>query len=441
MIQIEDLSFSYQSMDAPVLRRVNLKVDTGKIALVTGSTGFGKSTFLKTLNGLAPHFTGGTVSGKLLIDGKEVLGTLPHDLAELVGYVNQQPEGAFATDTVEEELVFGLEQLGWLQTEMQARVQELVAIFDLEAILKRPLVELSGGQQQRVAIAAALAGRQKLLVLDEPTSALDRRSAADILDLLNNLSKLHGITIVIAEHRLERVLSIVDCVLQIQSDGSVEKMSPDRVTTQSSWPTPHSSQPFGPVLYAEDGLSKKISNQFALGPVSLKLRARSVTSVTGDNGSGKTSLLWEVFRTARQKGLSVAMVPQKAADLLFLSTVADELAEAEALAGDANLKTSRMLERFIGNLNPSNHPRDLSAGQQLALVLAIQLGADADLVILDEPTRGLDLAAKQSFASYLLELRDQGSAILVASHDADFIGAVSTGRIDLQHGKVVGVSD
>jgi energy-coupling factor transport system ATP-binding protein len=441
MIQIEDLSFSYQSMDAPVLRRVNLKVDTGKIALVTGSTGFGKSTFLKTLNGLAPHFTGGTVSGKLLIDGKEVLGTLPHDLAELVGYVNQQPEGAFATDTVEEEIVFGLEQLGWLQTEMQARVQELVAIFDLEAILKRPLVELSGGQQQRVAIAAALAGRQKLLVLDEPTSALDRRSAADILDLLNNLSKLHGITIVIAEHRLERVLSIVDCVLQIQSDGSVEKMSPDRVTTQSSWPKPHSSQPFGPILYAEDGLSKKISDQFALGPVSLKLRARSVTSVTGDNGSGKTSLLWEVFRTARQKGLSVAMVPQKAADLLFLSTVADELAEAEALAGDANLKTSRMLERFIGNLNPSTHPRDLSAGQQLALVLAIQLGADADLVILDEPTRGLDLAAKQSFASYLLELRDQGSAILVASHDADFIGAISTGRIDLQHGKVVGISD
>jgi len=441
MIKIENLSFSYEGTDAPILRRINLTIEKGKILLVSGATGSGKSTLLKTFNGLAPHFTGGTISGKILIEGNDVLGFQPHDLAELVGYVNQQPEGSFATDTVEEELAFSLEQLGWSQSDMQARVQELAAIFEIETFLERPLAELSGGQQQRVAIASALAARQKLLVLDEPTSALDSRSSADILRLLKNLSEVHGITIVIAEHRQERVLPIVDSVLQIHRDGSLEKVTPDQIAKNSAWQPIATEGSLGPLVYAEENLSKAFGKQIALKPISVSLHGASVTAITGDNGTGKTTLLWEIYQTAKRQGVSVAMVPQKAADLLFLSTLADELAESDAVSTKADQTTSIRLERFVGHINPSSHPRDLSAGQQLALVLAIQLGTDAKLLLLDEPTRGLDINAKKSLARSLLELRDQGRAILVASHDADFIGAITTSQINLNQGTVLVAAD
>ena len=161
MIKIKNLNFGYGRSDSLVLRRVNLHVSSGQMVLITGPTGGGKSTFLKCLNGLAPHFTGGEISGEILIDGSSIVGKFAHDLADLVGFVNQQPEGAFACDTVEEELAFGLEQLGWNPEAMHSRVLELADTFQLQNILERPLVELSGGEQQRVAVAAALAAGQK----------------------------------------------------------------------------------------------------------------------------------------------------------------------------------------------------------------------------------------------------------------------------------------
>jgi energy-coupling factor transport system ATP-binding protein len=443
MIRLENLSFSYESTDAPILRRINVEIETGEILLVSGATGSGKSTLLKTFNGLAPHFTGGTISGKIIIEGIDVVGARPHDVAALIGYVNQQPEGAFATDTVEEELVFGLEQLGWLPSDMHARVQDLAVIFDLEALLNRPLAELSGGQQQRVAIASALAAGQKVLILDEPTSALDDQAAAKLLRLIADLAHVHSVTILIAEHRFERVLPIVDSVLVVHGDGSVEKVSAAHEKLKTDWQKTRGARQNnpGPSIFKADQLAKVFGKTQALAPMSLTLQSSSITAVTGDNGSGKTTLLWEVYRAAKHQGINTAMVPQNAADLLFLSTLAEELAESDLMSPNSKSRTSTRLESFVGRINPATHPRDLSAGQQLALVLAIQLATDAPLIILDEPTRGLDLKAKMSLVDMLLGLRDQGHCVLVASHDADFIGAVATRQIALDHGRASEVSD
>ncbi len=177
MIRVKNLNFGYGSSEELVLRHVNLHINSGDIALICGPTGSGKSSLLKCFNGLVPHFTGGTMSGEVLVNGKAIQGRQPRQLAETIGYVNQQPEGSFVGDTVEDELVYGMEQLGFTRSKMQGQLDWVCRRFDLGPLLERNLNQLSGGQQQKVAIAAALAAGQRVLLLDEPTSALSPDAA------------------------------------------------------------------------------------------------------------------------------------------------------------------------------------------------------------------------------------------------------------------------
>lgn len=436
MIKIKNLNFGYGRSDSLVLRRVNLHVSSGQMVLITGPTGGGKSTFLKCLNGLAPHFTGGEISGEILIDGSSILGKFAHDLADLVGFVNQQPEGAFACDTVEEELAFGLEQLGWNPEAMHSRVLELADTFQLQNILERPLVELSGGEQQRVAVAAALAAGQKVLLLDEPTSALDQTSSATLLRLLKKLAAENGITVLLAEHRIDRVLPLVDTVLSVDGDGSVRQFEPADYGNVESLTAPKQRNDVEhKVVFSASGLSKKYGQTIALAPMDLAVRESSIIAVVGENGSGKTSLLWCALRSAQAQKYPTAMVPQNAADLLFLPTLSEELAESDSLNDLPPTSTAKQFETLAGRVDPSTHPRDLSAGQQLALVLAIQISTKAKLLILDEPTRGLDLRSKAALREQLIALKNLGHSILLASHDLSFVNGISDEVITMRAGK------
>ena len=433
MLRIRNLTFTYKHLDSPALRNINLQIEDGKFVLIKGSTGSGKSTLLKAINGLVPHFTGGRFAGSIEIDGRNVTRLQPHDMAEYVAYVNQQPEAAFATETVEQELAFGLEQLGWAPDSMEDRITALAANFGLSELMKSSLSELSGGQQQRVAIASALAAGQKLLLMDEPTSALDGESAESLIQLLSDLAKRDGITILIAEHRHERLLPFIDRVIALESDGSISVGDEDFAPARPLTARPQ-KKPLGHVVLNCQGLGKSYPNGFALQAMDLSLCANQITGVLGDNGSGKTTLLWAVLEDAWKQGAEVAMVPQNAQDLLFLSSVSDELAEAtEGLSADAKRPAS-YLEEIVGRLDPFKHPRDLSAGQQLALVLAIQLASGAKTLIMDEPTRGLDARAKHALARTLHELREKGHTILIATHDRDFLENVADRLIVIERG-------
>jgi energy-coupling factor transport system ATP-binding protein len=437
MLSLKNLTFTYKHIDSPALKSVNLNLDGGKFVLVDGATGSGKSTLLKAINGLVPHFTGGKFVGSISIDGRNVTGLQPHELAEAVAYVNQQPESAFATDTVEEELAFSLEQLGWSPAAMGARIQQLAETFSLQKILKSPLAELSGGQQQRVAIASALAAGQKLLLLDEPTSALDPDSAESLIRLLSDLSKNERITVLIAEHRFERLLPFVDQRLMVESDGSVTTSAQATDTMRPLIAGPVSSVA-GEEVFACRALEKVYPSSFTLQPFDLTFSTHQITGILGENGSGKTTLLWSVLEEAWRQNVDVAMVPQNAQDLLFLSTVSEELAESDSRLSHGAKRASSYLEDLVGRIDPNKHPRDLSAGQQLALVLSIQLSTGAKTLILDEPTRGLDSHARQALADSLHRLRDLGHSILIATHDRDFLENVSDRKLLVDNGIVSG---
>jgi energy-coupling factor transport system ATP-binding protein len=434
VIQAKSLSFRYSNAVTPTLQRIHFEVQGGEFVLVTGPTGSGKSTLLKALIGLAPHFTGGQISGEVEINTLATTGLPPHEVAHLIGYVNQQPEGAFATDTVEEELAYGMEQLGVAPDEMRLRVQNIATLVGVSDLLKRPLEQLSGGQQQRVAIGSALAAGQKVLLLDEPTSALDDQGAKEVLQVLKKLTLKEKVSVIVTEHRVERLTGIIDRVFELRGEGLLVEKSPSELRDSPVHESTASIASERECLFETAPLELKYGNTTALHPISLRLSAHSITSLSGDNGSGKSSLLWCALREAWRQKKTVAMVPQNASDLLILNTVSAELSAANSENPEGYRRAATILERLIGRLDQTSHPRDLSVGQQLALALALQISRRTELLLLDEPTRGLDADAKSKLADLLVELRSDGHAILLATHDRVFARAIADEDIHLIDG-------
>jgi energy-coupling factor transport system ATP-binding protein len=329
-----------------------------------------------------------------------------------------------------------MEQLGIAPDEMRLRVQNIAALVGVSDLLQRPLEQLSGGQQQRVAIGSALASGQKILLLDEPTSALDDKGAKEVLQVLKRFTFEQRVSVIITEHRVERLAELIDRVFELRGDGLLVEKSPSELLISQVHDITASKAIERECLFETPELDLKYGNNTALHPISLRLGTHSITSLSGDNGSGKSSLLWCALREAWRQNKSVAMVPQNASDLLILNTVSAELSAAHVENPEGARKAATILERLVGRLDPTWHPRDLSVGQQLALALAIQISRNTELLILDEPTRGLDEEAKSKLAELLTELRREGQAILLATHDRAFANQISDEDIHLIDGRL-----
>ena len=490
MIAWQDVTVTYPDAELPTLRGVSLEIPDGDLCLVVGPTGSGKSTLLGSVNGLVPHFTGGTLSGRVTVAGRDTAGHQPRELAELVGYVGQDPLRGFVTDTVEDEVAYGMEQLGVAPVAMRKRVEETLDLMGIAELRRRPLVELSGGQQQRVAIAAVLAAQPRVLVLDEPTSALDPTAAQDVLAAITTLVHEVGLTVVLAEHRLERVMQAADSMIWLPGDGSAGYGPPAEILGCASvtpplaalartlgWPTvplsvrearrrvqasgvtisaPSSPTPSpGSVALSARGVEVRYGPISAVRGVDLDLYGGSVTALLGRNGAGKSSLLWALQGALTSAGtitvngqdprrLSAAearrlvtLVPQTAADLLYLPTVKAECAQADAESGADPGTTRDLIVRLGLDLPSDRDPRDLSEGQRLGLVLAIQLAARAPVLLLDEPTRGLDYAAKAQLHQILDALAEDGIAVALSTHDVEFAALASRRLVLMADGEVI----
>ncbi|MFD7086043.1 ABC transporter ATP-binding protein, partial [Streptomyces sp. NPDC059918] len=220
MIRFEQVSVTYDGAEQPTLRDVDLVIPEGELTLLVGPSGVGKSTLLGAVCGLVPHFTGGTLRGRVTVAGRDTRTHKPRELADVVGTVGQDPLAHFVTDVVEDELAYGMESLGLAPSVMRRRVEETLDLLGLNELRDRPLATLSGGQQQRVAIGSVLTTHPKVLVLDEPTSALDPAAAEEVLAVLQRLVHDLGTTVLLAEHRLERVVQYADQVLLLPSPGA-----------------------------------------------------------------------------------------------------------------------------------------------------------------------------------------------------------------------------
>jgi energy-coupling factor transport system ATP-binding protein len=494
MITFEQVSFSYPDASAPVLDQVSFEIAEGDLCLVIGPTGSGKSTLLGAINGLVPHFTGGSLAGRVLVDGRDTARFRPRDLAEVVGYVGQDPVRGFVTDTVTEEVAYGMEQLGIDPVAMRKRVEETLDLLGIADLRNRPLIELSGGQQQRVAIAAVLAARPEVLVLDEPTSALDPTAAADVLAAITTLVHEVGLTVVLAEHRLERVMHAADSMLWLPGDGRVVAGAPADVLARADvtpplaalaralgWqqvplsvrearrrvlaegllpsPAPQLSSPPGEPALVASGVEVRYGNLVAVNKVDLTLHRGGITTLLGRNGSGKSSLLWALQGALSRAGevlvdgrdprtqspararRMVTLVPQTAADLLYLPTVAAECELADRDAEEPAGTTAALLRQLGVDVEPQRDPRDLSEGQRLGLVLAIQLSAHPPVLLLDEPTRGLDYRAKAELAAIITSLAADGMAVLVSTHDVEFAATISDRTLLMADGELIADAD
>jgi energy-coupling factor transport system ATP-binding protein len=493
VIRFQDVTVTYAGATEPVVRDLRLHVEEGELCLVAGRTGTGKSTLLGAINGLVPHFTGGRLAGRVTVAGLDTRTAPPRELAHVVGVVGQDPLAGFVTDTVEEELAYTMEQLAVPPDAMRKRVEETLDLLGIAELRRRPLRTLSGGQQQRVAIGAALTAHPRVLVLDEPTSALDPTAAEDVLAAITRLVHDLGTTVVVAEHRLERVVQYADRLVLLTGHGSAVHGPPGTVLARSpvappvvelgrlaGWdplplsvrdarrqagtlrdrlasatpPLPRAAA--GAAVLTARGVLVRYGDVVAVRSVDLDLAAGEVVALMGRNGSGKSSLLWSVQGSGRRDGGTVSvggvdpaglpahrarrevgLVPQTPADLLYLDTVGGECAQADRESEVAAGSCRALLDRLVPGIPDDRHPRDLSEGQRLALVLAIQLVAAPTVVLLDEPTRGLDYPGKAHLRAVVRSLAAGGRAVVLATHDVEFVAAAADRVVVMAEGEVI----
>ena len=496
MISFEGVRFTYPGTTAPALAIERLAIQEGEFCLVMGETGSGKSTFLRAINGLVPHFSGGTMAGEVKVFGRSTRDHRPRELADLVGYVGQSASAGFVAETVEEELAYTMENLGVAPQAMRRRVEEALDLLGLSSLRSRSLRSLSGGEQQRTAIASVLTATPRVLVLDEPTSALDPAAAEEVLSALARLVHDLGLTVVLAEHRLERVLPFVDSAVRLLGGDQRPVVGSASEVVQGSSSVPpivelgrvmgweplplsvrearrlasplrdrlrvvvdEANLPEVPPQAVAASLSRVTVSYDripAISGLTVSVHQGEVVAVMGRNGSGKTTLLRQLAGVggarrgevlvqgvaperipARERIRRVGMVPQDPGALLYEDSVAKECALSDREADLGAGVTAQVFEMLVGEKADDRHPLDLSEGQRLALALAVVLAPAPALLLLDEPTRGLDYPSKARLVRRLAGLAADGAAIVVASHDVEFVAQLAHRVVVLAEGEIV----
>ena len=481
-VTIRDVTFTYPGSVAPALDNVSLDVKRGTFVLAAGDTGSGKSTLIRTMNGLVPHFTGGRFSGSVETSGRRTLDHAPRQLADVVAFVPQDPGASFVVDRVEDELAYAMENLAVEPAQMRRRVEEVLDLLDIGDLRHRSVRSLSGGERQRVAIAAAITPGAEILLLDEPTSQLDPQGAEDVLAGLQRLVHELGYTVVLAEHRLERVAGFADsaigCIGGRAFTGDVRTVLDrleagppvTRLGRMLGWaplplnvrdarrmaaavdmpatPVPSRSGTSEPLLKV-DGVRASYPDQVALRDVTFSASRGEIVALLGRNGAGKTTLLRTIAGLHGPSsgsitfdgdpplpGRSVALSPQAPEDILFSDTVIHEitatLKDSVATRGAGSFLTELGIPELA-----DRHPRDLSAGQRLLVALAAVAATEAPVLLLDEPTRGLAPDTKDRLGGSMRAWAAEGRIVIFATHDVEMVAELASRVLVLSHGEVI----
>jgi energy-coupling factor transport system ATP-binding protein len=489
VVDYQGVGFAYPDA-AAALTDVDLSVADGEFLLVAGPSGSGKSTLLRCANGIVPHSTGGRFRGDVIALGRSIRSRPPREMADVVGFVHQDPEAHFVVDRIEGDIAFVLENLGFDEAAMRRRVEEVFDALGIAHLRHRAPATLSGGEKQRCAIAGALAASPRVLVLDEPTSQLDPQGAEDVLGALARLNADLGTTIVLAEHRLDRAAPLASSAVLI--DGG--RVSPPasvgaalagyegapaviRLGRLLGWdPAPltvrdarryaasdprvvallhardgglggPASASAGAELLAAAGVSVEYDRRVVVRDVDLAVRQGEVIALLGRNGAGKTTLLRALgglLRPAagevrRAPGVRPAYVPQDPNSLLVGPTVQRDVEDTVRLLKRKPDRAviAAWLERFGLSHLARHHPRDLSAGERQRVAIAAIAVGSPDVLLLDEPTRGMDAPAMAALETALREHVAAGGGAVLATHDVELAARVADRVVVLGDGEVV----
>ena len=434
---------------------------SGSITVITGPTGSGKSTILRGIAGLLSHVDGGEISGTVRVAGTDRATTPPRDTARLIGVVLQNPRAAFASTRVRDEISLALELRGMASGTARVRVLEVAERIGVSALLDRNVSTLSAGEATLVAIAAAVVEHPALLLVDEPLADLDTAARRHVIAVLNDLARDDGVCVIVAEHRAVQLVPVADSWWTIDDGALVPGAAPSALASPAvAGPTPAEPAKRAPVLTAAN-LAVHRKGKPLVREASLTLHRGEVVALVGPNGAGKSSLLVALAlgegtvngRTV--DGGRVALVPDASDDLFTRDTVAGELRAAERRQARAarQTRTGRHQDRRNEQLPPRPaalqlarlrgegsipighvHPRDLSAGERRILAIALQTMDDPQVLLIDEPTRGLDPAARAAVSAALRAAADSGAAVLIATHDLDFADSLGARILPMRDG-------
>lgn len=471
-IAVKNLSFTYPNANAPALREISFTIENGEFITVFGASGSGKTTLLRLLKpSLRPH---GQTEGELFFDG-EALAQINHRTeSEKIGFVQQNPDNQLVTDKVWHELAFGLESLGLSQNEIRRRIAETASFFGIEAYFDRDVASLSGGQKQILNLASVMAMQPEVLILDEPTSQLDPIAASEFLSCVHRINRELGTTVILTEHRLEDVFPLSDKVLLLEQGcmlafdtpvrlaGGIDKQNeavsllptplrlwklldnkcpcPCNIAQGRSWLKEYTDTHDTIPLYPEEQSAcgenvielqdvwfryQKDSSD-VLKNLNFHVQKGEIVAILGGNGAGKSTLLSVINRTnkpyhgKRTVSGKCLLMPQNPQFLLSGNTLRQSLTEMF----QHNDTDTKRLQEVIAFCELEHlldrHPFDLSGGETQRAALAKLLLAQPDILLLDEPTKGLDNAFKQKFAQMLQALTASGMTVVMVSHDVEF---------------------
>lgn len=428
-ISVSSLTYRYPGGQTDALDIADLHIGEG-VTLVTGASGSGKSSLLRVFNGLVPHFHGGTIGGRATVCGHDVITTATRVLACSVGFVFQDPELQSVYPTVERDVAFGLENLAVPAGAMPRRVGEALEKTGITHLRGRAVSTLSGGERQRLALAGVLAMQPRVLVLDEPLSQLDEDGGRSVVAILGALAG-DGTAVIIAEHRLDQLARLGGRALAMEGGHVVDVggRAAGRMVDTAAYRTP--SSPAARVAWELSGLATGPARTPILEGVSLDGREGEVVVLIGPNGAGKTTLLRTIAgllaplsgRVHREPG-RVAFLPQNPMALLHRSSVAAEVSWTLRREPQKDDVATLLAELGLADL-ATRDPRDLSTGERQRAAIAAVLAGQPRIALLDEPTRGMDDAARDALCRAIHRLRAVGSSIVIATHDKNLTAALA----------------
>ena len=478
ILELQNVTYTYDGEELPVWRLLSCAFYEGKIHAISGPSGCGKSSILYLINGLIPHMYEGKLEGKVLFKGQDITETLPRYRCDEIGFVMQNPESQFCTFTVEEELAFGMENLGLPVEEMDRRIKEVLEFIGMQGYEERDLNNLSGGQKQKIAIASVLVTKPSVLLLDEPTANLDPESRKQIFRLIVDIAHKENLTVLIVEHNINEIMDEVDRFLALDANGNLVLDCEAGSSEERKWREqnefipqvaaqkkyPQEAEPIVRIEHLDFAYpipgKKHAKGKQIISDLNLDIYKQDFLAIIGENGVGKSTLMKLLFKVNKPDAGDIAvfgksltkystkelyrligLVFQNPENQFITNTVYDELMfslkKVKISEEEKKARVQAMLEQFHLEYAKEKSPFVLSQGQKRRLSVASMLLTDQKILFLDEPTYGQDFENRQELMRDMQELIEQGITIVMITHDLAPVKQYATRVVEVVHGTVV----